>query len=448
MLTKPKPIQHSSSLREQILALGEAFFDENESGKQFIAGQTYIPCSGKVVDASDLRNLLDASLDMWLTAGRYCGQFEKALAARFGLQHARMTVSGSAANLLAFTALTSWKLHERQIQPGSEVITVAAGFPTTVSPIIQNRCIPVFVDVDLNTANVDVERLAAAVGPKTRAIVLAHTLGNPFNLDAVTAVARQHKLYLIEDGCDALGATYDGKHVGTFGDLATISFYPAHHITTGEGGAVLANRKSLITLVESFRDWGRDCWCAPAEANTCGKRFEWRVRGMPEGYDHKYTYAHIGYNMKATDMPAAIGLSQLQKVDRFIALRGDNFAKLTAAFRAHGLDEHFILPEATDRSVPSWFGFLLTIRDGSPLKRREVVSHLERNKVGTRLLFGGNLTRQPAFRNVEYRVVGELTNTDKLMNDAFWIGVWPGIGEAERSYIVSTFVEMVRHFTR
>jgi CDP-4-dehydro-6-deoxyglucose reductase, E1 len=430
------------------LSLGEAYFAERHAAQAFVPGQTYIPCSGKVLDAEDLRNLLDASLDLWLTTGRYAGAFESALAAKFGLQHGRLTVSGSAANLLAFTALTSWKLHERRIEPGSEVITVAAGFPTTVAPIIQNRCVPVFVDVDLATANVDVDRLAGAIGPKTRAIVLAHTLGNPFNLAAVTAIAKQHNLYVIEDCCDALGATYDGKHVGTFGDLATISFYPAHHITTGEGGAVLTNRKSFATLVESFRDWGRDCWCPPAEANTCGKRFEWRVRGMPEGYDHKYTYAHIGYNMKPTDMQAAIGLSQLQKVDRFIEIRRDNFAKLTAAFRQCSLDEHFILPEATERSSPSWFGFLLTIKDGSPLKRKDVVTHLENKKVGTRLLFGGNLTRQPAFRNVEYRIAGELTNTNKLMEDAFWIGVWPGIGEAERSYIVSTFADMMRQFAR
>jgi CDP-6-deoxy-D-xylo-4-hexulose-3-dehydrase len=446
MPTSQKQVRQPGTLREQILLLGDEFFAEQESGKKFIPGQTYIPCSGKVLDSGDLRHLLDASLDMWLTAGRYAGAFESALAAQFGLQHCRLTVSGSAANLLAFTALTSWKLHGRRIEPGSEVITVAAGFPTTVAPIIQNRCIPVFVDVDLVTANVNVERLTAAIGPKTRAIVLAHTLGSPFNLAAVTAIAKRHNLYLIEDCCDALGASYDGKHVGTFGDLATISFYPAHHITTGEGGAILMNRKSFATLVESYRDWGRDCWCAPGKENTCGKRFDWRVRGMPEGYDHKYTYAHIGYNMKMTDMQAAVGISQLQKADRFVAMRRNNFARLTSAFRAHALDEHFILPEATPNSAPSWFGYLLTIRDGSPLKRRDVVKYLESRKVGTRLLFAGNLTRQPALRDVEYRVVGALTNTDKLMNDAFWIGVWPGIGEAERSYIVSTFVEMVRHF--
>jgi CDP-6-deoxy-D-xylo-4-hexulose-3-dehydrase len=446
MLTPQQQVPRSESLREQILSLGEEFFAEQKNGRKFVAGQTYIPCAGKELDASDLRHLLDASLDMWLTTGRYAREFESALAARFGLQHSRLTVSGSAANLLAFSALTSWKLHERRVAPGSEVITVAAGFPTTVAPIVQNRCIPVFVDVDLATANVNIDRLAAAIGPKTRAIMLAHTLGNPFNVGAVSALAKRHNLYLIEDCCDALGAAYDGRQVGTFGDLATVSFYPAHHITMGEGGAVLTNRKSLATLVESYRDWGRDCWCPPGDADTCGKRFEWRMRGMPEGYDHKFTYAHLGYNMKATDMQAAVGLSQLQKVDRFIAARRDNFAKLTAAFRTQGLDEHFILPQATKNSTPSWFGFLLVVRDGSPLKRRDVVRYLEDHKVGTRLLFGGNLTRQPAFRDVEFRVVGDLTNTDKLMNDAFWIGVWPGIGEAERNYIVSTFVEMVKHF--
>jgi CDP-6-deoxy-D-xylo-4-hexulose-3-dehydrase len=442
----PKQDVRSAELREQILSLGEEFFAQQEHARQFVPGKTYIPCAGKVLDAEDLRHLLDASLDMWLTAGRHAVEFERALAARFGLQHCRLTVSGSAANLLAFTALTSWKLHKRRIEPGSEVITVAAGFPTTVAPIVQNRCTPVFVDVDLATANVNVERLAAAIGPKSRAIMLAHTLGNPFDVAAVAALARQHNLYLIEDCCDALGATYDGQHVGTFGDLATISFYPAHHITMGEGGAVLTNRKSLATLVESYRDWGRDCWCAPGDQDTCGKRFDWRIRGMPEGYDHKYTYAHLGYNMKATDMQAAVGVSQLQKADQFIATRRDNFAKLTAAFRDHGLDEHFMLPQATRSSAPSWFGFLLVVRDGSVLNRRDVVRYLEKHNVGTRLLFGGNLTRQPAFRTVEYRVVGDLINTDKLMNDAFWIGVWPGIGDAQLSYIVSTFVEMVKHF--
>lgn len=373
--------RRATRIRNSILTLGDAFFAERHSGGKFIPGQTYIPCSGKVLDAQDLRHLLDASLDMWLTTGRYAAQFEAALAVRFGLRHSRLTVSGSAANLLAFSALTSGKLHGRRIEPGTEVITVAAGFPTTVSPIIQNCCIPVFVDVDLETGNVNVDRLEEAIGPKTRAIMLAHTLGNPFNIGVVCSLAKQHDLYVIEDCCDALGATYAGKHVGSFGDLATISFYPAHHITMGEGGAVLSNRKSLITLVESFRDWGRDCWCPPGEANTCGKRFGWKQGDLPMGYDHKYIYAHVGYNMKATDMQAAVGLSQLQKVDSFIARRRENFAKLTEAFVAERLDEHFILPKATPNSDPSWFGFLLTIRDGSTLRRQDVISYLEEKKV-------------------------------------------------------------------
>jgi CDP-6-deoxy-D-xylo-4-hexulose-3-dehydrase len=433
----------AADLRREILELGGAFFAERET-KPFVAGESYIPCSGAILDAGDLRQLLDASLDLWLTRGRRSAAFEAALAARFELRHGRLTVSGSAANLLAFAALTSWKLQERRIAPGSEVITVAAGFPTTVAPIVQNGCVPVFVDVDLATGNVDVERLAAAIGPKTRAIMLAHTLGNPFDLANVTALARAHDLWLIEDCCDALGSTYDGRHVGGFGDLATVSFFPAHHITTGEGGAVLTNRRSLAILVESFRDWGRDCWCVPGDANSCGKRFDWQSGELPRGYDHKYVFSHVGYNLNVTELQAAIGLSQLEKLEGFIARRRENFAKLTAVLLAEGLDEHFILPRATERAEPSWFGFLLTIREESPLRRRELVVELERRNIGTRLLFGGNLTRQPAFRAVEHRVAGPLANTDRLMNDAFWIGVWPGIGDAERHYMVETLVEVVR----
>jgi CDP-6-deoxy-D-xylo-4-hexulose-3-dehydrase len=430
-------------LRGEILDLGDAYFEASQD-TAFIPGQTYIPCAGKVLDANDLRNLLDASLDMWLTTGRYCELFEGMLAKRFGLKHTRLTVSGSAANLLAFTAFTSPKLHERRIKPGDEVITVAAGFPTTVAPIIQNRCVPVFVDVDLETANVNVERLAQAVGPKTRAIMIAHTLGNPFNLAAVSAIAKEHNLYLIEDCCDAFGATYAGRGVGTFGDMATLSFYPAHHITMGEGGAVLTNRKSLITLAESFRDWGRDCWCPPGMANTCEKRYEWQLGDLPYGYDHKFTFSHIGYNLKATDMQAAIGVSQLEKVDGFIARRRENFAWFTQAFKKEGLDEHFLLPQATGNSEPSWFGYLLTVRPGSKLERYKVTDYLDKHKVGTRLLFGGNLIRQPAFKDVEYRVVGDLTNTDIIMNNSFWIGLWPGIEEQRRNYMLETLKQMIR----
>ena len=313
---------------------------------------------------------------------------------------------------------------------------------------MQNGCVPVFVDVDLETFNVNIERLAAAVTPKTRAIMLAHTLGNTFNLQAVTELARQHNLYLIEDCCDAFGSIYAGRQVGTFGDMATLSFYPAHHITMGEGGAVLTNRKSLITLAESFRDWGRDCWCPPGQSNTCEKRFDWQLGDMPYGYDHKYTYSHLGYNMKATDMQAALGVSQLEKLDGFIARRRENFAELTRSFLAEGLDDYFILPKATPGSDPSWFGFLLTLRDGAPLARRDIVSYLEDHKVGTRLLFGGNLIRQPAFADVEYRVSGPLTVTDKIMSDSFWIGVWPGIGQAQREYIMETFKRMVKALKR
>lgn len=431
------------AIRAEILALGRAYLDA-KAKPVFIPGESYIPVTGKVVDGDDLSNLLDASLDMWLTAGRYAEMFELMIAKRFGLRFARLTVSGSAANLLAFTALTSPKLHERRIEPGSEVLTVAAGFPTTVAPIVQNGCVPVFVDVDLETFNVDVEKLAAAVTPKTRAIMLAHTLGNTFNLKAVSELAKAHNLYLIEDCCDALGATYGGRSVGTYGDLATLSFYPAHHITMGEGGAILTNRKSLITLVESFRDWGRDCWCAPGKDNTCEKRFDWQLGGLPHGYDHKYTYSHLGYNMKATDMQAAIGVSQLEKADGFIAARRANFTALKEAFIREGLEEYFILPKATEDSDPSWFGFFLTLRDNAAFTRRDVVTYLEEKKIGTRLLFAGNLTRQPAFEGVNYRVVGGLGNTDKIMNDSFWIGVWPGIQDAQRTYMIETFKQMVK----
>ena len=429
-------------LRAEILDLSVKYA-QLKGQPAFIPGQTYIPCAGKIIDSADLRLLIDASLDMWLTAGRYAEQFEKALAARFGLAESRLTVSGSAANLLAFTALTSWKLRHKRITPGAEVLTVAAGFPTTVAPIVQNGCVPVFVDVDLETANVDVSRLEAAVSDKTRAVMIAHTLGNPFNLAAVTDLCNRHNLYLIEDCCDAFGATYDGKGVGTFGHMATVSFYPAHHITMGEGGAVLSNRASLMKLAESFRDWGRDCWCAPGMADTCGKRFRHKHGDLPYGYDHKFTFSHVGYNMKATDMQAAIGVSQLTKVDDFIARRRANFDALTRDFIREGLDEYFILPKATPNSDPSWFGFLLSLRDGLPFTRRDAVEYLDQHKVGTRQLFAGNLIRQPAFKGVEHRVVGDLTNTDKIMTDSFWIGVWPGIGEAERAYMVATFKAMV-----
>lgn len=432
----------SDSSREKILAASKAFIDLSVT-PDFEPGVTYIPPSGKVVDGDDCAALVDASLDMWLTAGRYANQCEREFAKRWGVKHCRLTTSGSSANLLAFAAFTS-PHSERRIPPGSEVITVAAGFPTTVNPIVQYGCIPVFVDVDLETHNVNVDLLEAAIGPKTSAVMLAHALGNPFDVERVAALCKKHDLILIEDCCDAFGATFNGKQVGTFGDVSTLSCYPAHHITMGEGGAVFTNDRDVAKIVESFRDWGRDCYCAPGRDNTCKKRFDWEWEKLPDGYDHKYVYSHIGYNLKVTDMQAALGLSQLGKLDRFIEARKRNHAKLTELLTAAGLDELFHLPLATPGSDPSWFGYLLTIRDQSGINRLKLLRDLESRKVGTRLLFAGNMTKQPAYLSVDYRVHGTLTQTDKLMNDAFWVGVWPGLGEPQLTYVVETLSDLVR----
>jgi CDP-4-dehydro-6-deoxyglucose reductase, E1 len=432
------------SIKEQILSLSDSFHSENFSPKPFIPGETYIPVTGKVLDSADLRNLMEASLDMWLTAGRFANKFERELAKKFSFTKSLLTVSGSAANLLAFATLTSPQLKEHAIKPGDEVITVAAGFPTTVAPIVQYGCLPVFLDVDLATHNIDVSKLEEAITPKTKAIMLAHSLGNPFNLKVISQIVKKYSLYLIEDTCDAFGATYEGQLVGTFGDLATLSFYPAHHMTMGEGGAVLSRSNRLLKITESFRDWGRDCWCPPGKDNTCGKRFDWKLGDLPFGYDHKYTYSHIGYNLKVSDMQAAIGCSQLEKVGYFIQKRRENYDKLKQLFLREKLDEYFVLPEATPNSEPSWFGFLLTVKDSEQINRNEVVKYLEANKIGTRLLFAGNLTKQPAFKNVNYRIVGDLTNTDKVMNDSFWIGVWPGIGDVQIGYMGEVFKRMLK----
>lgn len=436
----------ASKIRSDVLSKASQYYQAQLDNK-FVAGETFIPCAGKVVSEQDLLNMVDASLDMWLTAGRYADEFTEKLALKFGTKFAHLTVSGSSANLLAFSALTSWKLGDKAIKPGSEVITVAASFPTTVAPIIQNNCVPVFLDVDLQTANINVEKLEEAVTEKTRAIMIAHTLGNPFNLDAVMAVAKKYNLYVIEDCCDAFGATYDGQNVGTFGDTASLSFYPAHHITTGEGGATMTNKRSLSVLVESFRDWGRDCYCAPGVANTCNNRFNCQHGTLPFGYDHKFTFSHIGYNMKMSDMQAAIGVSQLSKIDEFVAKRRENHKTLSQMFKDENLDEHFLIQQPTEKSDPSWFGMLLTIKDGSPLQRPEVQAYLDEHKVGSRLLFAGNLLRQPGFMNIEHRVVGDLTVTDKLMKDSFWIGVWPGVCAERQTYMVDTFKRMVGNFT-
>ena len=430
--------------RSTILESSRNFLEQTLAPKDFVPGETYIPPSGKVLDAQDGINLIDAALDMWLTAGRYADEFESKLAKKFGRKLSKLTVSGSAANLLAFSTLTSWKLGEKRIKPGDEIITVAAGFPTTVAPIVQYGCVPVFVDIDLVTHNVDVDKLEAAIGPKTRGIMIAHSLGNPFDVIRVAELCKQHDLYLVEDCCDAFGAKIGGQGVGTFGDLATLSFYPAHHITMGEGGAVLMDSIRLARITESFRDWGRDCYCKPGRDNTCGKRFEWELGELPKGYDHKYIYSHIGYNLKVSDMQAAIGCSQLDKLEGFIAKRNGNFDGLTRRIKAAGLEEYLQLPEATPNSEPSWFGYLMSVRDGTGLNRTQIVQGLEEHKVGTRLLFAGNLLRQPAFRDIEHRVVGNLNNTDKTMRDSFWVGVWPGITEEMLDYMVETLASVVR----
>lgn len=400
--------------------------------RPFEPGVTPAPPSGKVLDAAELQLMVEAALDGWLTTGRFNEEFERRLAQFIGVQHLITVNSGSSANLVAFNTLTSSKLGDRTIQPGDEVIGVAAGFPTTVNPILQFGAVPVFVDVELGTYNIDASQIEAAISPKTRAIMLAHTLGNPYNLDVVTRICKQYRLWLIEDCCDALGSSYGGQMVGTFGDIGTLSFYPAHHITMGEGGAVFTNHPQLKQIAESFRDWGRDCYCAPGRDNTCGKRFGWQLGTLPAGYDHKYTYSHVGYNLKITDMQAACGLAQLEKAPQFIQARKANFKFLKE--RLAGAEEFLVLPEATPRSDPAWFGFPLTLRPEAGVTRVDLLRYLDQYKIGTRLLFAGNLTRQPYFQGRRYRVSGELVNTDRVMNDTFWFGVYPGLSEAMLDY--------------
>jgi CDP-6-deoxy-D-xylo-4-hexulose-3-dehydrase len=408
--------------------------------KEIIPGESYIPVSGKVIDEDDVLWGIESMMDAWLTAGRFSNKLERELARYFGSRFSLLVNSGSSANLVAFYALTSPKLKERAINPGDEIITVAAGFPTTINPMIQFGCIPVFVDVDIPTYNIKIEDIEKAISPKTKAIMLAHALGNPFNLREVMAIAKKYNLWVIEDDCDSLGATYEGKKTGTFGDLATLSFYPAHHITMGEGGAVLVNNASLKKVAESFRDWGRDCWCAPGKDNTCGERYCQQLGDLPDGYDHKYTYSHIGFNLKVSDMQAAVGLSQLTKADHFVARRKENHAMLLGMFKE--FEEHFILPVATENSDPSWFGFMLTIRENSPINRNKFVEYLENNKIGTRLFFGGNMLRQPAYSTLNYRKIGDLENSDFVMNNSFWLGVWPGLEKKHYDYII----DVVRNY--
>lgn len=415
----------SEQIRNQIATLVEEYASIKYTPKAFEAGETVIPPSGKVLDGNELKAMVDASLDGWLTTGRFNEAFEKKLANYLGVRYLLTTNSGSSANLLAFSALTSDKLGDRAIKPGDEVIGVAAGFPTTVNPILQYGAVPVFVDIEMTTHNIDVTKIEAAISPKTKAIMLAHSLGNPFNIKAVMEICKNHNLWLIEDNCDALGSRYYGQMTGTFGDIGTLSFYPAHHITMGEGGAVFTNNSKLKMIIESFRDWGRDCYCPGGKDNTCGKRFCWQLGDLPEGYDHKYTYSHAGYNLKITDMQAACGLAQLDKLDTFVQARKDNFKYLSD--RLKSCEEFLILPEATENSDPSWFGFLITIKPEANIRRVDLLEYLDQHKIGTRLLFAGNLTRQPYMKGRNYRVSGELTNTDVVMNDSFWIGVYPGL---------------------
>jgi CDP-4-dehydro-6-deoxyglucose reductase, E1 len=425
-----------AALREQILTLSARYAELAHGPKPFEAGVSAVPVSGKKIGASEMRNLVDACLDFWLTTGRFNAEFEKRLAKRTGTMEALTTNSGSSANLLATTALTSHVLKDRVLKPGDEVITCATGFPTTVNPLLQNGLKPVFLDVEMGTYNVNVARLEEAYSERTRAVMVAHTLGNPFDLGAITAFVKKHDLFLVEDCCDALGATYGGKPVGTFGDLGTLSFYPAHHITMGEGGAVLCNRMIYKRIVASIRDWGRDCYCDPGKDNTCKRRFDWTLGDLPKGYDHKYTYSHLGYNLKITDMQAAVGLAQLDSLDEFIRIRRENWQYLRDGLKA--LEDILVLPVATANSEPSWFGFTLTLRPEAPFDREELMRYLNERKIGTRLLFAGNLIRQPYMKGRDFRVVGPLDTSDLVMNRTFWIGVFPALTHAQLDYVVET----------
>ena len=433
------PAVPGAALRAQIAELVQQYADEQLAPKPFVPGQSVVPVSGKVIGAKELQLMVEAALDGWLTTGRFNTAFEERLAKFLGVKYLITVNSGSSANLVAFSTLTSPRLGDRAIRQGDEVIGVAAGFPTTVNPILQFGAVPVFVDVDLATHNIDATQIEAAITPKTKAIMLAHSLGNPFNLDVVTALCKKYKLWLVEDCCDALGATYKGQLVGTFGDIGTLSFYPAHHITMGEGGAVFTNNAELKLIAESFRDWGRDCYCPPGKDNTCNKRFCWQLGELPEGYDHKYTYSHLGYNLKISDMQAACALAQMDRLEEFIAKRRANFAYLK--HRLASCVEFLHLPEATPHSEPSWFGFPLILKDSAGVKRADLINFLDQHKIGTRLLFAGNLTKQPYMIGRNFRVSGSLVNTDVVMNQTFWLGTFPALGEPQLDFIADKLEE-------
>ena len=430
---------NKDQLRKKILELVSVYGNLASQPSPFEPGKTVIPPAGKVVGTKEMELMVEASLDAWLTTGRFNDEFEIRLAKYIGVKHLITVNSGSSANLVAFSALTSPRLGERAIKPGDEVIGVAAGFPTTVNPILQFGAVPVFVDVEIPTYNIDAPKIEAAISPKTKAIMLAHTLGNPYNLEVIVALCKKYNLWLIEDCCDALGATYNGQMVGTFGDIGTLSFYPAHHITMGEGGAVFTNNYELKQIAESFRDWGRDCYCPPGKDNTCGKRFCWKMGNLPEGYDHKYTYSHLGYNLKITDMQAACGLAQLDRLDGFVKARKQNFNYLND--RLKSCEEFLILPEATSNSEPSWFGFPITLKPEANTSRVDLLTYLDQHKIGTRLLFAGNLTRQPYMLGRNFRVAGDLTNTDRVMHDTFWVGVFPGLTREMLDFTVGKLEE-------
>ena len=432
----------AGAIRAQILDLVREYHAVAFPDAPFVAGSSPIPVSGRVFDDDDIVKLVDSSLDFWLTTGRFAAEFERKFAKRMGLRHCLLVNSGSSANLVAFSALTSPKLGDRQILPGDEVITTATGFPTTVNPAIQYGAVPVFLDVDVPTYNIDVSLLEEALSPKTKAVMVAHTLGNPFDLATITDFCRRNGLWLIEDCCDAVGARYDSKPVGTFGDLATVSFYPAHHITMGEGGAVLCNQGAIKVLAESFRDWGRDCWCEPGKDNTCGKRFDQQFGTLPAGYDHKYVYSHIGYNLKVTDMQAAVGVAQLAKLDGFIEARTRNFDHLYEGLS--DLQDYLLLPEATPNSEPSWFGFPVAMRPDAPIRRNDLVRALNDRGIGTRLVFAGNLLRQPAYLDITHRVVGDLTNADFVMENALWLGVFPGLTPDHIDHVIDVVHTLIK----
>ena len=437
-------MKNEKQLREQIIELTSEYFSEFHAEKPFVPGEDYVRYSGRVFDQEEGKSLINASLDFWLTAGDYAKEMEQKLAKYLGLRHTMLTNSGSSANLLAMTALTSEKLGDRMLVDGDEVITVAAGFPTTVNPIYQNNLIPVYCDVKLGTYNIKPEDLVQSISEKTKAIFLAHTLGNPFDLDLILEIAKKYDLWVVEDNCDALGSTWNGALTGTFGDLSTQSFYPPHHITLGEGGAVNTSAPMLKKIVESFRDWGRDCWCESGKDNTCGKRFEWQLGELPKGYDHKYIYSHIGYNLKVTDLQAAVGVAQIEKLPSFTEARKVNHRYFMDALKKY--EEYFILPRKEELADPSWFGFIITLKEDAPFTRNQIVQYLEEFKVATRMLFGGNLTKQPAYIGKNHRIVSDLTNTDYIMNNSFWIGVYPGITEEMRKYVVEVFDRFLKKY--